>query len=285
MFSSMSVASAPTSSLQQREVEGEELDAPVRSSLPFLLCLLSPTLTRALYLFRLQWLDLRKPSIDTHARLHEPINLEGLPSECNLFDVSSKKGVFVAAGIDAFSIYSLEALETLFTTAPRSTTSPLLPIKTVSLGERLVWIKFAKEDSVVITSTSSSTIRIFSVEALKSEQAPQPLQSFPSLPSAIISLQPNPEALPSLVLILQAASLSLLDVDSQTETMRLEGRYTAATWSPKGKQVVVGDEQGRLRFFGPDGSEKGVALARPSGLEGDYFGELVSFPSLLLIRS
>lgn len=100
MFSSMSVASAPTSSLQQREVEGEELDAPVRSSLPFLLCLLSPTLTRALFLFRLQWLDLRKPSIDTHARLHEPINLEGLPSECNLFDVSSKKGVFVAAGMD-----------------------------------------------------------------------------------------------------------------------------------------------------------------------------------------
>lgn len=109
---------------------------------------------------------------------------------------------------------------------------------------------------------------------------PQPLQTFPPLSSPILSLQPNPEALPSLVLILQPGSLSLLDVDTQTESMRLEGRYTAATWSPKGKQVVVGDELGRLRFFAPDGSEKGVPLERPTGLQGEYFGELAS-PSLL----
>ena len=78
------------------------------------------------------------------------------------------------------------------------------------------------------------------------------------------------------MLILQQASLSLLDIDSQTETMRLEGAYTAATWSPKGKQVVVGDSQGRLRFFAPDGQEKGAPIERPSGLQGDYYGELAS---------
>lgn len=47
-----------------------------------------------------QWLDMKKPSIDVHARLHPPVSVDGLASECNLFDVSSIKGVLVAGGND-----------------------------------------------------------------------------------------------------------------------------------------------------------------------------------------
>ena len=137
---------------------------------------------------------MKKPSIDVHARLHPSLSVAGLPSECNLFDVSSARGVLVAGGDNgeptltrhvrsshwhvsntsdlspvAFSLHSLDALETLFTTGARSTTSPLPAIRTVPLGERLVWLKFAKDDSVIITSTTSNQIRIFSLESVQSQ--------------------------------------------------------------------------------------------------------------------
>ena len=45
-----------------------------------------------------QWLTLKKPTLDVAARLFPPVDLAGLPAHCQLLDVLNERGVFVAAG-------------------------------------------------------------------------------------------------------------------------------------------------------------------------------------------
>lgn len=124
---------------------------------------------------------------------------------------------------------------------------------------------------MLIVATASSQLFIYSTQDLRSAD-PQPTQTFPALSSPILALLPNPSAFPSLLLILQSSSVSLLDIDTKQESMRLPGAYTAACWSAKGKQFVLGDQQGRLTFFSPDGQPKGTPVERPSSLaEGDNY--------------
>ncbi|CED85606.1 Nuclear pore complex, Nup214/CAN component [Phaffia rhodozyma] len=220
------------------------------------------------------WLTLRKPNVDTHARLQPSIDLTSLPGHLNLFEASSRYNLAIAGGANGFNVYLLSDLETLLGSSPKSTTVAASPFKSVTVGQRLIWLKLAKEETVLVVGTASSQILLYSLQDIRSQSAssPQPTQTFPSLPSPINSLLPNPSAFPSLLLILLPEFLSLVDIDTQQESTRLEGAYTAACWSAKGKQFVLGDAQARLRFFSPDGQEKGTPIERPAGLaEGEGY--------------
>lgn len=95
----------------------------------------------------------------------------------------------------------------------------------------------------------------------------KPIHTY-TLGTDILDLRPNPEALPHLTAVLfQNHQCILLDINTgDTQSTLPLDNITAICWSPKGKQIVCGKQDGSLQHFDVEGVSKD-ALSIPEAMQ------------------
>lgn len=102
-----------------------------------------------------------------------------------------------------------------------------------------------------------------------------PVQRYSDVPSPLVNLLPNPSllgGLPHLALALSLDALQILDLDTQLKTLTsIKEAFTCIAWSVKGRQFVIGKQDGTLQQYAPDGSPK-ASVPLPDGLREQGLG-------------
>ncbi|EHS64589.1 uncharacterized protein PGTG_22378 [Puccinia graminis f. sp. tritici CRL 75-36-700-3] len=121
---------------------------------------------------------------------------------------------------------------------------------------------FAAWDRLVVLATSNGSLHIFSSYALIEQKNMEPLRSIPSASNVPLKmLVPNPSKGGPLsgviALVHQDGTIKVVDCYDTEKIHWASQRATAAEWSPMGKRLLVGYDDGRLEFLTHDGISKG----------------------------
>jgi WD40 repeat protein len=137
---------------------------------------------------------------------------------------------------------------------------------------------FAAWDRLVVLATSNGSLHIFSSYALIEQKSTEPLRSIhPASNAPLKMLVPNPSKGGPLsgviALVHQDGTIKVVDCYDTEKIHWTSERATAAEWSPMGKRLLVGYDDGRLEFLTHDGISKGKidppAVLAKEGLSGE----------------
>ncbi|KAG8887607.1 hypothetical protein FRB98_009335 [Tulasnella sp. 332] len=196
------------------------------------------------------------------------IALDDWPGRLSLFAVSNKTGYFAAARTSSFAVAPISALRDGLTS-----TSSTFPKYVNPLTSTPVSVKFACDGKRFVVCTRDGRLQVFATPTRipvseGSTLALPLLYEFTHSDAPIRDVQPNPSDKPETIAVLRGHRDSLSEVeiiDLQTlEVVRTilanpdsaTPYQTAICWSPKGKQIAIGDASGQVRHYGTDGSLK-----------------------------
>ncbi|KDE07199.1 hypothetical protein MVLG_02599 [Microbotryum lychnidis-dioicae p1A1 Lamole] len=194
--------------------------------------------------------------------------------KANVLAVSNIFGWAVAAtepsGFVLFSLSSLHQL--LSTAAPHSTPSlePQLAVPTPHLVDHL---HFAQSDHSLIVALRDGQVLVYSLKQLVQGQT-TPQHILPSVGGSLLSIHGCPAEYSPLVLLVSTTPSPprIINLTSPTASQTAfppDLKATSACWSVKGKQISVGDINGLVAQYTPEGQLKG-SIPRPSSLSAEY---------------
>ncbi|KAI0136390.1 hypothetical protein BJ170DRAFT_601564 [Xylariales sp. AK1849] len=197
----------------------------------------------------------------------------------SLLSVASRKGLVAAAGPDAISVATTEAVRKAFE-GPKDGDSqfrPFEPQLKLPLPMRISQLAFtADENYLVISAERGGGLAVYDVQALLQGSKDSAFQ-IPTNGEALRSLVPNPTAekgeLCAVVTDkgnLLMANLQKKDFIPGTNGQILKTQVSCAAWSTKGKQLVAGLGDGTIHQMTPEGEVK-AQIPRPPSLDGNYF--------------
>ncbi|KAL2316046.1 hypothetical protein POMI540_0821 [Schizosaccharomyces pombe] len=202
----------------------------------------------------------------------------GLPEYSNLFAINNLKSLFVAGVPNYLIIGSTLDLQKSLIDADENVDANVLKdsasIRHVSLPDaKFSMVSFSSNGEFVIAyDFVSFELSIYETDALLKNSATSIYKAvFPDL----VQVLPNPEIndlviLRNLKLEVFLLSLSKLQVESP-----LAKDATCAAWSRRGKQCVIGFNNGTMSQYTPAGEIK-LRIPRPPSLE-NYFVECISW--------
>nr|XP_019047643.1 hypothetical protein I302_04259 [Kwoniella bestiolae CBS 10118]OCF26573.1 hypothetical protein I302_04259 [Kwoniella bestiolae CBS 10118] len=218
------------------------------------------------------WLQLVKTNHDVDVRVSDKVDLEGLPLECNLMVVSNVWDLIVVGGNDDVRIHRLSDFHGLLEGAAKDASPTSTPIQIIGLSARPVWIRLAmNEERLVVATANGAGIHVFKLKEVLSGDT-SPYHSFTTnIPSQLLDVLPNPAAAPTdqhtrLLTLLAPEGLVVADIEDCRLAAPLSGPFTCASWSAKGKQIVVGTPSGKLIQYTPEGTAK-AEIPSPPDLE------------------
>ncbi|CAO3596004.1 unnamed protein product [Absidia cylindrospora] len=196
----------------------------------------------------------RELVVNAKVTMQDVIFKEGeYPATVSLLACSGKYGYFVAGHIDGFVFGQTKRLRTTFYDSEEGATSRL--------------------DDKIIVPLQLRSINLINV--LEQKKDAQPKQSI-NFPAPIIDLRPNTGALPdSACVFLQNQQCCIVNWktgETITDIPVLD--LTAICWSPKGKRIICGRENGTLEHYDLDGVKQGTIQPPESLKAGDKNGNV-----------
>ncbi|WVN88834.1 uncharacterized protein L203_104048 [Cryptococcus depauperatus CBS 7841] len=234
-FSVLAMDNNPDAGPSTRSIEGDEVDA--------------------------LWLKLKKRNDGVDVCVSEKIDLEDLPNECNLMAVANQRGLLVVGSNDDVRIYRLKDIHDLINEAPAGgkTLPEATPLRRIGLPARPVWIRLAMNEEYLIVATAhSSGVFVWKFQDVVMGDTP-PLHSFTSdIPNRILDVLPNPATSQTggLVALVADERVIMADIIKGIFLSSIEGPFTCASWSVRGKQIVLGKPNGQLQQYTPEGVPK-----------------------------
>ncbi|KAM5544595.1 hypothetical protein V8D89_001493 [Ganoderma adspersum] len=209
----------------------------------------------------------------------EPVPLDDLPPTARLFAVANSKRWFAAAvrtsdASYALSLSPLTDLRAAFTSTSSDGPLTLNPSTTISLQARTPHIVIiTRDDSRILVAFTDGSISVFDWST------PAPLFTFPSSgPKSIRDIFPSTGD-PHIVAVLREPgahpSVELLDAHNTISIGAWNNGGSPGTtavsvsWSPKGKQIAIGLENGDVVTFSPsDTSTAKSVVPHPPSVDG-----------------
>ncbi|WWC87343.1 uncharacterized protein L201_002232 [Kwoniella dendrophila CBS 6074] len=220
------------------------------------------------------WLKLVKTNHDVDVRVSDKIELDNLPNECNLMAVSNIWDLLIVASNNDIRIHKLSNFHELLEKAAKDASPTSNPLQTINLPARPVWIRLAmNEERLVVATAEGSGIHMYRLKDVLNGNT-SPYHSFTSdIPQQLLDVLPNPaspiDQQARYVTLLAQEGLIITDVEECKFLAPLTGPFTCASWSAKGKQIVVGTPSGKLVQYTPEGTAK-AEIPSPPDLEGFY---------------
>ncbi|WRT65194.1 uncharacterized protein IL334_002137 [Kwoniella shivajii] len=221
------------------------------------------------------WLKLVKTNHDIDVRVSDRIELEGLPTECNLMVVSNIWDLLIVGSNNDVRIHRLSKFHQILEGAIKDASPVSEPIQNIELSDRPVWIKLAmNEEKLVVATANGAGFHLFKLRDVLSGNT-NPYHSFTSdIPSQLLDVLPNPA--PSIadqqaryVTLLAKEGLVIADIEDCKLSTPLPGPFSCASWSARGKQIVVGIPSGKLVQYTPEGVAK-AEIPSPPDLDAYY---------------
>lgn len=167
-----------------------------------------------------------------------------------------------------FNLFSLPLLRQLFASATRHSTPTLPPSIHIPTSSRVDSLHFINSDKTLIAAFRDSSIGVWRLKDLVLGSI-IPTGLLPaSSATPFLDVLPCPAANSSLLLTVSSSMVNVIDISTSTlvSTFPVGMNPTAACWSVKGKQVVVGMKGGNLIQFTPTGEQRGEAMGLPDQL-------------------
>ncbi|WVF70427.1 hypothetical protein IAT40_005217 [Kwoniella sp. CBS 6097] len=221
------------------------------------------------------WVQLIKTNHDVNVRVSDTVDLEGLPSECNLMVVSNIWGLLIVGSNQDIRIHRLSDFHHALETAAKDASAVSTPVQTIALTARPVWIRLAmNEEKLVVATDNGSGVHLFNLKDVLAGTT-SPYHSHTSdIPTHLLDVIPNPspssnDRLSRYVTLLGAEGFVVADIEERRLLAPVAGPFTCASWSAKGKQIVLGNPAGKLVQHTPEGVVK-AEIPPPPDLEAFY---------------
>ena len=207
------------------------------------------------------------------------------PSTASLLSIASKKGLVAAAGPDSVVIASTDSVRGAFT-AGESTGSNIkafTPQLTLNLGMRISHVTFSADESyLVLSAENGGGLAVYEVQGILQGNTKSTFE----LPTNGISLRsllpnPTPEKAELIAAItangeLMMANLTTRQFLNGSQGLSMKDGVSCASWSARGKQLVVGLANGACYQLTPEGSGK-ADIPRPPKIEGEQHVSAISW--------
>ncbi|SCV74539.1 BQ2448_7568 [Microbotryum intermedium] len=215
-------------------------------------------------------------------------------------------GVLSYVASERFALFSLSSLHQLLSTSPPHSTPSLEPQLAVPTSHPVDHLHFARSDHSLVVALRDGHVWVYSLKQLvhgqvslasqryMPSQAPPhrpdwalsdsysldvdpqttPEHTLPSSGGSLLSIHPCPAEYSPLVLLVPSTPSPprIINLASPTPSQAAfpsDLKATSASWSVRGKQVSVGDVDGLVAQYTPEGQLKG-SIPRPSSLSADY---------------
>ncbi|KAJ3556615.1 hypothetical protein NM688_g1925 [Phlebia brevispora] len=215
----------------------------------------------------------------------EPVKLDPIPGRATLFAVANASGSYAAITCNSAGEYALIAstlaeLRASFASSSSEDRIAFTPRRTIPLPGPVNTVSFASGDSRLLVASAQGQIQVYDAFSLVNPNGDTivPMKTFASpAGTAARELLSNPGDLPDLVAVLYdgAAVVHLLDVQKLEVVGGWTGGGTPDTtpmclsWSPKGKQLAIGLQNGAIVTYSPaDTSNAKSHIPAPSSVEG-----------------
>ncbi|ORZ09797.1 hypothetical protein BCR42DRAFT_494749 [Absidia repens] len=215
--------------------------------------------------------------VNAKVTMQDVIFKEGeYPATVSLLACSGKYGYFVAGHIDGFAFGETKRLRTAFYDSEEGATSMLDDKIIVPLQFRIHQIRLSCDEQTILVAQSNGTLLTYSAkDVLEQKKDVQPKRSI-NFPAPIIDLRPNTGALPDAACIFlqnqQCRIVNWKTAETVTDIPILD--LTAICWSPKGKRIICGRENGTLEHYDLDGVKQGTIPPPESLKAGDKNGNI-----------
>ncbi|KAK9418101.1 putative Nucleoporin Nup159/Nup146 N-terminal domain-containing protein [Seiridium unicorne] len=197
----------------------------------------------------------------------------------SLISIAHHKGLVAAAGPDAISLATTEAVRKAFE-APKdgdSDVRPFNPQLKIPLPTRISHLAFtADENYLIISAEVGGGLAVYDVQALLGGSTQSSFQ-IPTNGEALRALVPNPQAAKGELVAVVTEKGNLLMANMKEKNFVpgpngqiLASQVSCAAWSTKGKQIVAGLGDGSIHQMTPEGEVK-AQIPRPPGVEGNFF--------------
>ncbi|KAG8910845.1 hypothetical protein FRC01_006098, partial [Tulasnella sp. 417] len=226
------------------------------------------------------YLRLKQLGKDDHVKISDrPLDLEEWPGRVSLFSVNNKFAYFAAGCNNAFLVSPIQSLRDHY-----GSDALYEPQYLNTLKSPPVILKFTSDGERLIVGTRDGRISVYSTPrnspdwsaASSSNAAALPLlYEFAHSTEPVKDIQPNPHDRPEIVAVLRGSSngpsfVEFLDTSNNAVQQSIRGgpgsqHQTAVSWSPKGKQLVIGDRSGQLTQYGLDREIKASIPAPDQG--------------------
>lgn len=201
----------------------------------------------------------------------------------SLISIASHKGLVAAAGPDAITLATTEAVRKAFE-GPKdgdSEVRPFSPQLKIPLPTRISQLAFtADETYLIISAESGGGLAVYDVQAVLGGST-QPAFQIPTNGETLRTLLPNPQAAKGelCAVITEKGNLLMANMKekgfvSGPNGQILKTQVSCAAWSTKGKQLVAGLGDGSIHQLTPEGDVK-AQIPRPPSLDTNFFGRIV----------
>ncbi|KAI9282989.1 hypothetical protein BC943DRAFT_103960 [Umbelopsis sp. AD052] len=214
-----------------------------------------------------EFLQLKALNPDVKVNLSgDPFDTNSYPGSVSLLECSSKFGYFVAGTPKGFVLGQLSDLRTTFNKAGKGETSSFNNKIDVQVSQgRVHHLRLTASQEQIIVGLADGTILVYDAKALSTKSNLQPVKTF-SAGSPILDLRPNPEEKPDMIaVLLQNHTCQYMSLSSGSVLAKIaETGATAICWSPKGKQITVGNQKGFMSQYDLEGNLKSAVEPPPA---------------------
>ncbi|KAI8354683.1 hypothetical protein BD560DRAFT_407524 [Blakeslea trispora] len=174
----------------------------------------------------------------------------------SLLVCSSQYGYVVVGSCTGFTLAQTEKLRSSVYKTAQSETTFLDETVPVTVKEGAVNIlALSADECQLFVGVAGGTLLTYNVQDIVQKDTVEPVQSH-TLPVDIMHIQPNPEAHPNIIAIITKNSECQLINYMKKQVVAVMPNATAMSWSPKGKQIVVGTHEGAVRAYDVSGTQK-----------------------------
>ncbi|KAF9573654.1 hypothetical protein EC968_008291 [Mortierella alpina] len=181
---------------------------------------------------------------------------KGAADKAQLFALSNTYGYFVAGISDGFVFDKLSNLRDAFEQGAPDEDNMFNAATKVVLPENSVrFIRLSADELTVVVALRGGQVQLYSVTNLLGNRKGAKPEATLSLGTEIRDIRPNPsvERNGLAAVLFEDKTLKMIQMDGSVVASLDKHKYTAISWSAKGKQIMCGTDTGRLCQIDPAG--------------------------------
>jgi hypothetical protein len=179
---------------------------------------------------------------------------------CRLFALAQTKDIFVAAGADGICAGRLSELRKFFLNCKPgdegSDKSPAdIPSKKVfPYPTKVQILEFTSDEERLIVCGEDGKLQVFAVESFNATQPPKPVATISA--GNVIDVRSRPRSADEVCVLEASGVLTLHALSNPGGKTHITDNVKAISWSPLGKQIMTGLENGKFVCYTPLGDRK-----------------------------
>ncbi|KAF9966516.1 hypothetical protein BGZ70_002064 [Mortierella alpina] len=181
---------------------------------------------------------------------------KGAADKAQLFALSNTYGYFVAGISDGFVFDKLSNLRDAFERGAPDEDNMFNAATKVVLPENSVrFIRLSADELTVVVALRGGHVQLYSAASLLGNRKGAKPEATFSLGAEIRDIRPNPSVDRNglAAVLFEDKTLKMIQMDGNVVASIDKHKYTAISWSAKGKQIMCGTETGRLCQIDPAG--------------------------------